>query len=146
MPRFTRTRWVLLAVAAVIGALAALPSVAAASLQVTGATLDGVTSTNSPPGGVMEARVTGSASGGDSWQGTEYRFGANPWNCENTSGGSGSKAFDVTAPADPGSYDMGFRARGTNNCGGAQSGDFVLQDALRSPPRPRTPTSRRAAA
>lgn len=126
-------RATLLLVASVI-ALVAWPSSASASLTVTGATLDGVTSTSSPPGGVMQARVTGKATGQDDWAGTQYRFGANQRQCVNTSdthGGNKTVEFNVTAPGTPGNYDAGFTARGTNNCGGETSAEKVLQSALR---------------
>jgi uncharacterized repeat protein (TIGR01451 family) len=102
-------------------------------LTVTNATIDGVTSTSSPPGGVMEARVTASATGSDDWRGTQYRLGAGSKICVNTTNTSGSRtnAFNVTAPGDPGNYDAGFTARGTDACGGAQSAEKVLQQALR---------------
>jgi hypothetical protein len=130
---FTCTRWVVLVVAVCVGMLAAWPAVASASLEVTGATIDGVTSTSSPPGGVMEATVTGRASGGDRWRGTQYQFGNNPLNCENTGDTSSTRTvdFDVTAPGDPGTYDTRFWARGANDCGGAESNEKLLQDALR---------------
>jgi uncharacterized repeat protein (TIGR01451 family) len=121
------------ALAVVLAAIAALPGVAAASLTVTKATIDGVTSTSSPPGGVMEARVTATASGSDRWEGTQYRFGSGQRICVNTddTGGTGSDSFNVTAPGTPGNYDAGFTARGRDDCGGAQSPERVLQQALR---------------
>ena len=114
-------------------ALAVSPSAAAAALEVTAATIDSVTSTSSPPGGVLEARVKGQASGSDAWRGTEYRFGGGAQRCVNTpnTGGSQTVEFNVTAPGDPGNYDAGFTARGTDSCGGAASPEKVLREALR---------------
>jgi uncharacterized repeat protein (TIGR01451 family) len=122
-------RLILLAVVA----LAATPSAASADLTVTGATIDGATSSSSPPGGVMEARVAATASGSDTWRGTEYRFGTNPRQCRDTGNhsGSGTERFNVTAPGEPGRYDVGFWARGTDGCGGATSAERVLTDGLR---------------
>ncbi len=130
-----RVRVILLLVGSVI-ALAAWPNVASADLTVTGATIDGdgVTSTNSPPGGVMGARVTGDAVNGQTWRGTQYQWGDNGRQCVNTDDKSGNNRaveFNVTAPGDPGNYDAGFTARGANDCGGDESNEKVLTNALR---------------
>jgi uncharacterized repeat protein (TIGR01451 family) len=121
------------ALAGFLVTLAAMPSGAAATLNVTSATIDGVTSTSSPPGGVLKARVTGEATGTDTWRGTRYRFGSNPGQCVDTADGAGTKTVDlnVTAPGAPGNYDAGFTATGANNCSGTQSTEKVLTDALR---------------
>jgi hypothetical protein len=46
---------------------------------------------------VFQARVTGTASGGDVWRGTQYRFGDNNRQCVTTSNGSGTVTFNLTA-------------------------------------------------
>jgi uncharacterized repeat protein (TIGR01451 family) len=81
----------------------------------------------------MRAKVTGSTSGGDSWRGTEYRFGGGAWQCVDTPTGTGDHEvqFDVAAPGDPGDYNVRFRARSTDTCGGIESGERVLVDGLR---------------
>jgi uncharacterized repeat protein (TIGR01451 family) len=120
-------------VLAATAAFAATPGVASASLTISNATIDGVTSTSAPPGSVLGAKVTGTASGGDAWEGTAYRFGSGSPVCVNTPDTSGSRTvdFDVTAPGQPRSYNVGFTARGTNSCGGASSNEKVLPAALR---------------
>jgi hypothetical protein len=127
MPPSARRARVILVLVAFAVALGAWPAVASAGLEVTNATLDGVKSMSSPPGGVMTARVEGKATGGDRWRGTQYRFGSNPKLCVNTPDSSGNKTveFNVTAPGDPGDYDVGFTARGANNCSGVQSAEKV---------------------
>ena len=114
-------------------AFAATPGAASAGLTISSATIDGVTSTSAPPGSVLDAKVTGTATGNDTWEGTAYRFGSGSPVCVNTSDTSSSRTvdFDVTAPGQPGSYDAGFTARGTNSCGGASSNEKVLPAALR---------------
>jgi uncharacterized repeat protein (TIGR01451 family) len=114
-------------------AFAAAPGVASAGLTISSATIDGVTSTSAPPGSVLDAKVTGEATGSDRWEGTAYRFGNGSPVCVNTSDTSGTRTvdFDVTAPGQPGSYDVGFTARGTNTCDGASSNEKVLPAGLR---------------
>jgi uncharacterized repeat protein (TIGR01451 family) len=132
MSSSARTAWGTLAVAAVMAALGALPGAAAASLSISKATLDGVTSTSAPPGSVLKASVTGNATGDDTWRGTEYRLGGTSA-CVDTGNQTGSNktvSFNVTAPGSPGIYDAGFTARGEDSCGGASSGEKVLTSAL----------------
>ena len=133
MPSTPRRARCTLVVLGVMAALVAWPGAASAGLTVSGATIDGVTSTSSPPGGVLKARVTGTATGVDTWRGTQYRFGANSPVCVNTSNETGNDTVDlnVTAPGVPGEYDAGFTARGADGCGGAQSNEKVLQAGLR---------------
>ena len=54
----------------VAAAFAAWPASAAADITISGATIDGVSSTPVPPGSVLPAHLTGSATGGDKWMGT----------------------------------------------------------------------------
>jgi uncharacterized repeat protein (TIGR01451 family) len=132
MPSSHRPR-VIIVLAVLLGALGAWPGAASADLSLTGATLDGATSVSSPPGGVMRARVTGNATNGQTWRGTEYRWGDNPWQCVNTDDRSGTDRtveLNVTAPGDPGDYNASFRARGTNACAGDESAERVLTNAL----------------
>ena len=82
----------------------------------------------------MKARVTGSATNGQTWRGTQYRWGDNGRQCVNTDDKSGTDKtveFNVTAAGDPGNYDAGFTARSANDCGGDESAEKVLTDALR---------------
>ncbi len=111
-------------------ALAAWPGAASAQLTVTEANLNGVSSVPaSPPGSVFRARVT--AIGSSAWQGTRHRFG-NHGECEPTRAGpDNAVGFNVTAPEDPGTYDAGFTATEGAGCGGVQSNEEVLTDALR---------------
>jgi uncharacterized repeat protein (TIGR01451 family) len=121
-----------LAVLGFVVALAAWPGVALANLTVTGATIDGVSSTSGPPGSVFGARVTGMATAGETWRGTQYQFGSNALHCVDTNDGQGNHAvnLNVTAPGDSGKYDLGFTARGQNNCSGDQSPERMVSDAL----------------
>ena len=111
-----------LVVATLAVAFAAWPGAASATLTVTGATIDGkANSTSSPSGSVLPAKVTGSATDGDTWRGTQYRFGSEAKTCANTSNTSGTdKTVDlnVTAPRQPGSYDAGFTSRTADDCDG----------------------------
>ncbi|HEY1276847.1 MAG TPA: VWA domain-containing protein [Thermoleophilaceae bacterium] len=127
-----RSRRLLAIAVGVAAALATQPAPASASLTLTSAKLDGATSITSPPGGVMQAKVSGKATGGDKWQSTGYRFGPST-HCADTGGGGGNGTveFDVTAPGEPGTYNVGFTARGEDDCGGAQSDELVLTDGLR---------------
>ncbi len=126
--RFAR----ILAVTVTLAALGAVPSAAAASLTISSATLEGVTSTSGPPGSVIGAQVKGGATGGDRWRGTQYRFGGDT-TCVDTgdqNGNNNTVSFNVTAPGTPGDYDAGFTARGEDNCGGASSSEKVLSHGL----------------
>ena len=127
--RQARVRIILAALAAV---LTAFPASASADLTITDAKLNGVTSISSPPGGVMEAQLKGSATGGDNWRSTRWRFGDDP-QCNNHSNGTGDRNvnFNVTAPGQPGEYDAGFTASGTDDCKAPTSAEKVLQQALR---------------
>ena len=124
-----RARVVLLLMGSVL-ALAAWPGAASAQLTVTEANLNGVSSVPaSPPGSVFRARVT--AIGGNAWQGTRHRFG-NHGDCEPNGGGADNAvSFNVTAPEEPGTYNAGFTATGAADCGGEQSNEEVLTDALK---------------
>ena len=118
----------------VAAAFAAWPASAAADITISGATIDGVTSTPVPPGSVLPAHLTGSATGGDKWKGTRYRFGTGASQCVDTDDVNGNNKtvnLNVTAPGTPGPYDAGFTATGENNCGGTQSAEKVLPSALR---------------
>jgi hypothetical protein len=122
-----------LAFTGVLVALAAWPGAALADLTLTGATLDGATSLQSPPGGVMRASVSGHATRGQTWRGTQYQWGNQGRVCVDTGSRSGRNRtvdFNVTAPGDPGEYDAGFTARGRDNCTGDASLERVLSDAL----------------
>jgi uncharacterized repeat protein (TIGR01451 family) len=110
-----------------IVALAACPGAASAAVTITEANLNGATSVSSPPGGVFAARVTAV---GDPWQGTRFRFGNNQTCVDRGGGADNAVLFNVTAPALPNKYDAGFTATGTDTCGGEQSAEKVLTDAL----------------
>ena len=59
--------------------------------------------------------------------------GDNGRQCVNTDDKSGNNRpveFNVTAPGDPGNYNAGFTARGANDCGGDESNEKVLTNAL----------------
>jgi uncharacterized repeat protein (TIGR01451 family) len=131
---------VLLVLVVLVGALATWPSAASAALTVTGATIDDSTSTYSPPGSVMRARVTVELTGGDDWRSTRVRIGSDTRcvNTDNHGGGTNSESFNVTAPGDPGTYDVTFTAYANDDCGGT-SGQRVLTDGLRVTPPANNP-------
>ncbi len=112
----------------------AWPSVASAALEVTAATIDGVTSTSSPPGSVLPARVTVRRTDGTDWRSTEVRAGSTT-RCINTddhtSNGTDSESFQSTAPGTPGSYDVSFIAWSSSSCSGTSSLPKILTDGLR---------------
>lgn len=119
--------------AAVAAALVAWQGAASAALTVTGATLDGVTSTSTPPGGVLGARVTTAVTQPDTWRATRARIGADSScvNHDDKGQGTQSVGFNLTAPGTPGAYPAGFTAAGTDQCGGTTSPEKVLKDAVR---------------
>jgi hypothetical protein len=121
-------------------ALAVWPSAASAAVEVTGATLDDSTSTSSPPGGVMRARVTVKLSDDDDWRSTRVRIGSDTdcVNTDNHGGGTNSEEFNVTAPGDPGTYNVTFIAYEDDGCKG-ESGEMVLTDGLRVTPPAKNP-------
>ena len=130
VPRMAPARrtWVMVLVACFVTALAAWPGAASAAVTITEANLNGVVSVSSPPGGVFLARVTAV---GDPWLGTRFRFG-NQGECVGRGGGpNNAVSFNVTAPGDPGTYDAGFTATGAADCGGEQSAEKVLTNALK---------------
>ena len=45
-------------------------------------------------------------------------------------GADNAVLFNVTAPEDPGTYDVGFTATGASDCGGEQGTELKLTDAL----------------
>jgi uncharacterized repeat protein (TIGR01451 family) len=108
--------------------------VASAGLEVTSATLDGVTSSSSPPGSVLPARVTVRRTNSTAWRSTSVRSqGASQ--CINTpdhtGNGTTSESFNTTAPPTPGNYDIGFTAWSGAGCSGVESAELVLTDGLR---------------
>ena len=136
MRPFARHARVMFGLAVVVTMLAAWPSAASAAVTVTGATLDGVTSTNSPPGGVLPASVTVNRTGNDGWRSTTVRIG-NDSRCVDTTdrpgNGTDTNTFNVTAPGgrdSAGTYNVTFIAWQNNGCTGA-SGEGVLTDGLR---------------
>jgi len=137
MPAATLGARATLVLLAVLATLAAWPSAASAGLEVTGATLEnGATGLTSPPGGVLDARVTTRLTSGTNWQGTQYRFGTGARACVNTdnktSDGSHSNTFNVTSPGAPGDYDAGFTAWSSDDCrSGTASTEKVQTDMLR---------------
>jgi hypothetical protein len=143
MPPVARRTRVLLVLAGLVVVLAAWPSTASAALQVTSATIDDSTSTSSPPGGVMRARVTVKRTSGDDWHSTRVTIGSTT-DCVDTDNhdgsGTDSDSFNVTAPGGPGTgpYDVTFIAYEDGNCGGT-SGEKVLTDGLRITPPAKNP-------
>jgi hypothetical protein len=103
---------VVLALGALVGAVLAWQATASAALTVTEATLDGVTSTTTPPGGVLRARAEVQLTARSDWRGTRTRIGDQTTCADTGDHGSGRKdeSFDVAAPGAPGSYDAAFSA------------------------------------
>ena len=120
--------------AAAVAALAALPAMALANVTITGGTIDGQSSTSAPPGSVIPATASGTTSGGDTWSGTRYRFGSENATCLDTSnqsgGGTHSINLSVTAPRDPGDYDLGLSGSTSSTCSGGVGAEKVLPTAL----------------
>ncbi|HEY7044531.1 MAG TPA: vWA domain-containing protein, partial [Nocardioidaceae bacterium] len=123
----------LLAVVVAAAAVAAWPGTAAAAITTTAATIDGVTSTSAPPGSVMNASVTADVSGA-AWSATSVQFGSENADCinhDNESSGTGRKAsFKVTAPGDPGDYDVGFTPNTSSSCDDTAGSTFTLTKGL----------------
>ncbi|MGD9573008.1 MAG: hypothetical protein AB7V62_14060, partial [Thermoleophilia bacterium] len=118
-PRGRTVRGLIVAIALLV-ALAAGSTTALGALTVTSATLDGATSITTPPGGVVTAKVTATATGQDTWRSTRARAGSTAA-CLSSGISSGKQSFPMTAPGTPGTYDAGFTARGGSNCTGSSS-------------------------
>ncbi len=127
MPSLARRTRVLLVLAAFGAALAAWQGAAAASLTVTGATLDGsdTTSTSSPPGRRAPRHGHRQAATARDWRATQYEFGSRRLLCANTddgdSDGTSSRDFNVTAPGAPGDYEMNVYARSRTTAPGPRA-------------------------
>jgi uncharacterized repeat protein (TIGR01451 family) len=134
MPRPPRRTRVVLAMVVFVAALAAWQGAAVGLVTVTGATIDGVTSTSAPPGSVLRADVTADVSQGK-WRGTTHSFAPGPGaQCVNTADkdpGTGRTVnFNVTAPGVPRDYNANFAGSHENDC--ASFGPSkLLADALR---------------
>lgn len=149
MPPLARRTRVILALAALIAAFAAWQGVAAGA-TIRDATIEGVTSTSSPPASVLPASVTVSLLPGENWRFTSVAFtptggGETVTRCIDTDNHSGGlfgrtqvENFNVTAPGPPGSYDVTFKIyRALQPCTGALDTTFFLDAGLRvTPPRP----------
>lgn len=112
-PLARRTR-AILAFAVLVAALPAWQGVAAAQVDATGATIDGVAGTSGPPGSVIDARVE-AAVDGTTWRRTRVEFsapGSRQSTCVDTGdrgpGSSGVADLRVTAPGAPADYDVTF--------------------------------------
>jgi uncharacterized repeat protein (TIGR01451 family) len=119
---------------ALTAALVAGQGAAAAAVQVTGATLEGSTSVSTPPGGVMEARVTAKITANSTWSATRARVGADSTCVDHgdvSGSGTHTRAFDVTAPGTPGGYDAGFTASTSRDCTAGPGAEEVLPQAVR---------------
>jgi uncharacterized repeat protein (TIGR01451 family) len=129
---------VVLAMVAFVAALAAWQGAAAGVIAlVPPPTIDGVTSTTSPPGGVMEAKVSGFVvPPTEFWRATRVTFGSEAQcvNHNDIAAGPGLRTatFNLTAPGTPGSYDVGFTSSERNDCSDFGFGSTVtLVDGLR---------------
>ena len=127
-----------LAVAAV--AVAASPGAAVADITTTGATIDGVASTPAPPGSVLNATVTATVTGNSTWRATHVSGVAGGSQAEGCfghddltdPGDDGTTAkFNVTAPGEPGEYDVGFTPDTSDSCTGTPGSTFPLAKGLR---------------
>jgi hypothetical protein len=103
MPVVARGVRVVLAIGAFLAAALAWQGTASAALTVTEATLDGVTSTSTPPGGVLRARAEVQLTARSDWRGTRTRIGDQITCADTADHDSGRKAesYDVTAPSAP---------------------------------------------
>jgi uncharacterized repeat protein (TIGR01451 family) len=122
MPPLARRIRVILGLAALVAALAAWQGTAlgidfdSARLDVTSnGDTNPATSVSSPAGGVIRAVLDA----GDGWDSTRYTIRPD-------SGGAGTSAcrdddgdFNLTAPADPGTYDVDFQVFSGGNCTGS---------------------------
>ena len=124
---------VVLAVLAVMLSFLLWPAMAWSAVDITSATLDGVTSTSSPPGGVMEVRVRVNVTGGSTWRSTRATSGATTRCVDNQNEGSGehSEGEDITAPGTPGNYPITFTVYENDNCSGTPADTLTLDNALR---------------
>ena len=141
MPPLARRTRVILALAALIAALVAWQG-AALGAEVTGATLEGATSTSSPGGSVLPATATAKLAFGESWNRTQVNFrnvasSVVTTRCVNTAnyfgelgGSTPTVSFNVTAPGPPGDYDVTFFAHSGSDCTAQVPGGFPLFKGL----------------
>ena len=123
-----RARVTLLLVGSVL-ALAAWPAAASAEVVITSADIDGsANDSNSPPGGVLPASAKAVVTSPSTWRATEVRWGGGDTDCidhDDAAAGQATKHrnFRVTAPRDPGTYNVGFYPSEQNDC--SETGDGV---------------------
>ncbi len=125
---------VMFGLATLVAVLAAWPGAASADLKVDKVTIDGVvdgvTSSSSPPGGVLPAKVE--VSGSSNWESTDLRVG-NQTDCDNRDSNDDEDdnyTHNITAPGVPDDYDVGVTVYSEEGCKGTESSEKVLTDAL----------------
>ncbi|HWK25246.1 MAG TPA: VWA domain-containing protein [Solirubrobacter sp.] len=120
-------------VAAILASVAVWPSAASAAIQVNDVKVDSVDNTSSPPGAVLPATIQVSISGGTAWRSTRTEIGGTTVctdTADRTSTGTYTASYNVTAPRDPGSYDVTFTAFANASCAGT-SASRTLIDGVR---------------
>ncbi|MCX6720409.1 MAG: DUF5011 domain-containing protein [Candidatus Staskawiczbacteria bacterium] len=110
--------------------------------QITSATVNGGSSVTVAPGALISTVVnlTATGTGNDNyWSSTSWRLSTtapgsttcvNTSPDSNTAGNYTSNAFNVTAPASSGTYNLYLIARENNSCGGASSSVYTLLGAV----------------
>ena len=124
----------ILVLAVFLAALGGMPGTARGAITNTrNPTIDGVTSTSAPPGSVMKAALTADVTTND-WSATQVQFGSQTPECinhGNQAPGAARRAnFDVTAPANPGSYSVRFTPNENGDCGGPAGPAATLLSGL----------------
>src|SRR5262245_19734859 len=127
----------LAALAISLVAVAMSPAAALAATTITEASIDGVQGASAPGGSVLGASVTADVSSG-TWRATRVNgvtFGTGNDTCaghsDQDAGDDRRVTFNVTAPGDPGSYNVGFTPNSADDCTGTAGDTFTLTNGLR---------------
>jgi hypothetical protein len=101
------------------------------------ATLNGGSSVTVLPGASITAAVTGTLTSGDDWHSTGWRISTTTgsyYNCADTtdySSGTHTVTFTITAPTNPGVYNVYFRISGSNsNCNNEPGSVLTMTGAV----------------
>jgi len=100
--------------------------------------LNGVNQVTVSPNAIIDVAITVSTTGQGSnndWQGTKYQIEGGSWTCVNTPDhttgtGTFTEHFNITAPSNPGTYDVHFKAYDDDDCDGDGSNEFHRWDGI----------------
>ncbi len=99
-------------------------------------TLNGGSNVTVSPGATITAAINVTVSGllYNDWKSTKYQIEGESEQCVNTPDHTGkgtwTESFTITAPSNPGTYDVSFRAFKNDSCSSGESGKFTLRDGI----------------